>query len=206
MRTALGAILAASVLTVLSGACAMARVSVYYHVGSWDAFTGTADDGKPVCGIGSTNPADNRSISLRVEIGDDTVQFEARKPTWNIPADTPIPVVVQIGSESPWNMQGTGDGQMVKWTVDGSSMPIFDAQFRRASAMTLSFPAGYEPPWTVGLNGSTVISNVFGKCVTDLTHRTGIQPTPAGPTQPFGRAPAEEMPAVPQPPARSRTP
>ena len=205
MRTALRAILSAWVVTTLSGTCAIARVAVYYHVGSWDAFTGTADDNRPVCGIGSTNPGDKRSISLRVEIGDDTVQFEARKPTWNIPADTPVPVVIQIGLEAPWNMQGTGDGQSVKWTLDSDSMPIFDAQFRRASSMTLNFPAGNEPPWTVGLDGSTAISNAFGRCVADLTHRTGIQPTPpTGPTQPFGQSPPE--PTSPLPQAPSRTP
>ena len=209
MRAGLRAILAALMMTSLGGSWAIARVSVYYHVGDWDVFTGGADDGKPVCGIGSTNPVDNRSISLRLEVGNDAVQFQARKPTWNIPAGTPIPVVVQIGLESPWNMQGTGDGQMVKWTVDSSSMPIFDAQFRRASSMTLNFPAGNEPPWTVGLNGSTAISNAFGRCVTDLTHRTGIRPAPPGPTQPFGYAPPEATPPVPlapSQPAPSRTP
>jgi hypothetical protein len=204
MRTSLPTILGGSLMTALSGSSAMARVSVYYHVGSWDAFSGAADDGKPVCGIGSTNPVDNRSVSLRVEIGDDTVQFEARKPTWNIPADTPITVVIQIGLESPWNMQGAGDGRAVKWTVDSSSMPIFDAQFRRASSLTLNFPSGNEPSWTVGLNGSTAISNAFGRCVTDLSHRTGTQVAPSAPTQPFGHVPPEGT--SPLPPAPSRAP
>jgi hypothetical protein len=209
MRTALPAILAAWVVTILSEPSAIARVAVYYHIGSWDAFTGTADDNRPVCGVGSTNPVDSRSISLRLEIGDDTVQFEARKPTWNIPADTPIQVVIQIGLEAPWNMQGTGDGQSVKWTLDSSSMPIFDAQFRRASSMTLNFPAGNEPPWTIGLNGSTAISNAFSRCVADLTHQAGTKSPSAGPTQPFGRSPSDgtsPFPSAQQPPASSRAP
>ena len=150
-------------------------MSVYYHAGSWDAFSGPGTDGKPVCGIGSTNPVDNRSFSLRFTIGGDSVMFQAKKPSWNIPAGTQLPVVVQIGLDTPWNMQGIGNGQVVEWTLDRAAMQTFDAQFRRAGSMTVSFPSGNEPPWTVGLNGSTAISNAFGRCVTDLTRRAAAQ-------------------------------
>jgi hypothetical protein len=202
MRRTPRALLIAAIVTTLSGTSAMAEVSVYYHTGSWDAFTGTAANGKLVCGIGSTNPTDNRSISMRFEIDGDTVQFHAKKPTWNIPPNTPISVVLQIGLESPWSMQGIGNGQMVEWTLERTSMPIFDAQFRRASSMTLTFPSGNEPPWTVGLNGSTAISNAFGRCVTDLTRRSPTQSTPPGPTQPFGQAQPDATEPAPQAPAQ----
>ena len=96
-------------------------MSVYYHVGSWDAFSGQGTDGKTVCGVGSTNPVDNRSFSLRFPIGGDTVMFQAKKPSWNIPADTQIPVVVQIGLDAPWNVQATGNGQV--GGVDRSTAP-----------------------------------------------------------------------------------
>jgi hypothetical protein len=201
MRTTQRAILA-SILTTLGGVPAMAEVSVYFHTGSWDAFTGNAANGKMVCGIGSTNPMDNHSISIRFEIGGDVVQFQAKKPTWNIPPNTPISVVLQIGLESPWNMQGLGNGQMVEWTLERTSMPIFDAQFRRSSSMTVTFPSGNEPPWTVGLNGSTAISNAFGRCVTDLTRRSQAQPAPPGPTQPFGATPPDATELAPQAPAQ----
>ncbi len=208
MRPTLHAILA-SILAALCAVPATAEVSVYLHTGNWDAFTGTAANGKLVCGVGSTNPADNRSISIRFEIGGDVVQFQAKKPTWNIPPNTPISVVLQIGLESPWNMQGVGNGQMVEWTLERTSMPIFDAQFRRASSMTVTFPSGNEPPWTVGLSGSTAISNAFGRCVTDLTRRAQTQPAPSGPTQPFGQTPpdaTEPVPQTPVEPAPGRTP
>jgi hypothetical protein len=202
MRTKmLTRIVGAAIMVSWAGA-ASADVAVYYHVGSWDAFSGTGADGKPTCGVGSTNPVDNRSISLRFVIGDGKVSFEAKKPTWNIPANTTIPVVMQIGLNAPWTLQAVGDGQTVGWTIDSATMPVFDAQFRRATSMTLSFPSGNEPPWTIGLNGSTAISNAFGRCVTDLTQRAGTQPNapaPSGPTQPFPQAPTQ--PATPQPPA-----
>jgi hypothetical protein len=192
--------LCGALFTILCAGVAMAEMKVYYHVGSWDAFSGPGTDGKPVCGVGTTNPADNRSFSLRFAIGGDSVMFEAKKPGWNIPAGTQLPVVMQIGLDTPWNLQGVGNGEVVEWTLDRGTMQSFDAQFRRAGSMTLTFPSGNEPPWTVALNGSTAISNAFGRCVTDLTQRAEPQqPAPAAtaPTQPFGQAPTQ--PTAPHP-------
>jgi hypothetical protein len=176
---------------------ARAEMSVYYHIGSWDAFSGQGSDGKLVCGVGSTNPVDKRSFSLRFPIGSDSVMFQAKKPSWNIPSGTQLWVVLQIGLDTPWNLQGIGNGQSVEWSFDRASMQTFDAQFRQASSMTVTFPSGNEPSWTVGLNGSTAISNAFGRCVTDLTQRTAAQQQPAaaaaGPTQPYGEAPAQPV-------------
>jgi hypothetical protein len=197
LRTALAALAVGALV-----APAAADMKVYYHVGSWDAFSGPGTDGKMVCGVGSTNPSDSRAFSLRFEIGSDTVQLQAKKPTWTIPSGTQLPVVVQIGLNTPWNFQGSGDGQVIQWPLDRSDMQTFDAQFRQASSMTVSFPSGNEPPWTVGLTGSTAASNAFGRCVTALTQRTSGQPAaaaPAGPTQPYGEAPTQPTTVPPAP-------
>lgn len=191
MRTRLRACLAISAFTVLCGT-ASAQMPVYYRAGSWDAFSGTDTSGNTVCGVGTTIPTDNRSLSIRYQIGGDGVLFQAKKPGWNIPAGTQLSVVLQIGLDTPWNMQGTGNAQSVEWTLSREAMPTFDAQFRRASSMTMTFPSGNEPPWTLGLSGSTAISNVFGRCVNDMARRTATPAqAPAGPTQPFGQDAAQ---------------
>ena len=185
---------------------AAADMTVYYHVGSWDAFSGPGDDGKPVCGVGSTNPTDHRSLSIRYEVGGDTTLFQAKKPNWNIPQGTQITVVMQLGLDSPWNLQAVGNGQIVEWSLDRDAIQLFDQQFRRGSSMTLSFPQGNEPPWTIGLNGSTAISNAFGRCVRDITQRAQQAAAPAAPaqaTQPYGQAPAAAAtPAAPGQPTQ----
>jgi hypothetical protein len=200
MQSRVTAGLLGTVFTILSTSVAMADMKVYYHVGSWDAFTGPGSDGKPVCGIGNTSPVDNRSFSLRFPIGSDSVMFQARKPSWDIPAGTQLSLVMQIGLNAPWDVQGVGNGQMIEWSLDRTAIQTFDAQFRAAGSMTVSFPSGNEPPWTIGLNGSTAISNAFGRCVTDLTQRAEGQqpaPAPAGPTQPFGQS--STQPTAPHP-------
>ncbi len=204
MRTKVRVGLLGTLLTILCANVAMAQLKVYYHVGSWDAFSGAGTDGRPVCGVGTTNPADNRSFSLRFAIGGDSVMFEAKKPGWNIPGGTQVPVVMQIGLDTPWNVQGVGNGEVLEWTLDRGTMQTFDAQFRRAGSMTLSFPSGNEAPWTVVLNGSTAISNAFGRCVTELAQRTEPQQpaaAPAGPTQPFDQSPQPNTPVPTQPTA-----
>lgn len=170
-----------------------AEMSVYHHTGSWDAFSGTTEDGKPVCGVGSTNPVDNRAFSMRFQLGTDVMSFQAKKPSWTIPENTQIPVVVQLGSDTPWAAQAVGNGQTVEWTIDRTMVQGFDLQFRRGTTMTVAFPSGNEPPWTIGLNGSTAISNAFGRCVNDMVARARVQQpaTPSGPTQPFGQEPTQ---------------
>lgn len=107
-------------------------------------------------------------------------------------------VVMQIGFGAPWTQQGTGKRQVVDWTLDHTQIQAFDLQFRRAGSMSVSFPSGNEPPWTVGLNGSTAISNSFGQCVNQMTAHAGQAPAaPAGPTQPYAQT--QTQPATQEP-------
>jgi hypothetical protein len=80
MRSPVSMGLAALLLVGLGGGGATADMKVYYHVGSWDAFSGQDTDGSQVCGVGSTNPADKRAFSIRFKIGGDTVSFQLKKP------------------------------------------------------------------------------------------------------------------------------
>ena len=206
MRSSLRTGLIAASFMGLCGAAAHADLRTYYHVGSWDAFSGQGTNGTIICGVGTTNPVDNRTMSIRFVIGGEDVLFEVKKPSWNIPSGTQFPVVMQIGLNTPWTEQAEGSGEMISWIMDRVTMQAFDQQFRAAGSMTLSFPSGNEPPWTISLNGSMAISNAFGRCVTDLTAQQGAahpaaaaaaaptQPYGQTPTQPFKQAPAAETP------------
>ena len=183
----------AACLSALSGPAWAADTTIYYHAGAWDAFSGRSDGGHMFCGIGSTNPADGRALSLRFDIGGANVVFEARKPGWSIPNGTNVPVVMTIGTDTPWSQQAVAENNALRWTLDGTAIQTFDAQFRRAGSMTVAFPGGNEPPWTLSLTGSTAISNAFGRCVRDLAARGETAP-PGAPTQPFTPAPAPTQP------------
>lgn len=191
---------------------AHADVTVYYHAGGWDAFDGQDDHGQPFCGIGSRNPIDGRTFSLRFIIGGNGVTFTASKPSWNIPDHTQIPVVMQVGLERPWTEQAAGGAQAVQWTLDRGTAQAFDAQFRQASSMTLTFPSGNEPPWIISLAGSTAISNTMGRCVTAMMQRGpapqagSSAPAPQAATQPFGSGASTPPPGASPAPAAPATP
>jgi hypothetical protein len=189
----------------MSPAAALAQVQTYYHAGTWDAFSGRTDRGGAICGVGNTNPSDNRRLSIHFDIGGTETTLSASKPDWTIPPNTHVTVVMQIGLNTPWTSQAIGHDHSIDWTLDPGAMQGFDQQFRGSSSMTLTFPDGNEPPWTVSLAGSTAISDAFGRCVRDLTRQVQAaqsqQPNGApngtpGATQPFS-APSSPPPALP---------
>ena len=193
-------------LALGTAASASAAVNIFYHAGGWDAFNGTGDDGQPMCGAGSYNPRDGRSFSLRFPLNSNDVLFIASKPSWNVPNGTAMPVVMQIGLDRPWTAQAEGNGQRIQWTLGRDAMGAFDAQFRGASSMTVSFPNGSEQPWVIALNGSTAVSNAMGRCINEMARRAAAQAAPQPPqgeTQPYGGdqnpppAPPPSQPAVP---------
>ena len=197
MRCLIRIAVANAALVLCLGTAALAETTVYYRAGNWNAFTTRVDQGTPACGIFSTDPSDGRGLSLRFDIGGENTTFTATKPAWQIPAGTPLRVVIQVGLETPWTDQAQGHDHGMAWTLDRAAIQTFDKQFRRAGSMTLTFPDGNERPWTISLAGSTAISNAFGRCIPDLTRQTETAAPPAGQpaaTQPFGAAPTGATP------------
>ena len=212
MRSTMVGLAATILASVAVPAAALAQLQTYYHAGVWDAFSGRNDKGGAVCGIGNTDPSDNRRLAIRFDIGGTDTQFSVSKPGWAIPDKTRITVVMQVGLNPPWTEQGTGHGTAIDWSMNGQAVPAFYQQFRGASSMTLTFPDGNEPPWTESLAGSSAITDTLDRCVRDLTRQVqaaGAAPpanAPPVPTQPF--APAS--PAAPDnsagPPASDTQP
>jgi hypothetical protein len=218
----------AALVAMLAPTAAMAQIQTYYRAGVWDAFSGRNDKGVAICGVGNTNTADNRRMSIRFEIGGSDTVLSVSKPDWSIPDGTQVAVVMQVGLNTPWTLQGNGQGSSISWVLDPGAMQTFDRQFRGASSMTLTFPDGNEPPWSVPLVGSSMISDTLGRCIRDLTRQVqaaqaaGAAPAapaapvaPQGATQPFNPSaapsgtatpPAADTPAAPATPAAPTPP
>lgn len=195
------AMIALAQALTLAPTSAAAQMQTYYHAGAWDAFSGRNEKGGATCGVGSTMAPDERRLTIQIDIGDTDTAFSVSKAGWSIPDNTRVVVVIQIGLDTPWTQRGTGHDNAVDWTLDPGSMQTFDQQFRAASSMTLTFPDGTEPPWTISLAGSTAISETFGRCVQDLTRqvravqpRQNTPPTANSATQPFSASTATPPP------------
>ncbi len=202
------AIAVAGPLAVLPGAApGLAAPVVYYHGGSWHAFTDQDASGGQVCGIGTSNPADGRNLTMTYTIGGGDLTVRAIKPNWNIPDGTMLGANMQLDRNQPWEAQASGHGDVVEWVISAAMLRNFDTEFRTGTRMIVSFPTGNEPPWSVSLNGSTPASATLWRCVQDLSAKAHVttpastapastQPFGQGPTQPYGQAPADAGPTA----------
>jgi len=207
--------IAALPLAVLLGAApGRAAPNVYYHAGAWHAFTDKDDQGAAICGIATENPTDGRNLTLTYTIGGSDLTFTADKPSWTIPDNTILEVDMQIDRNQSWQAQASGHGTEMQWVVSASEIRTFDTQFRNGTALTVTFPSGNEPQWSLSLRGSTAASATLWRCVQDLTDRAKANapntpsasapssnaPSSSAPTsntapatQPFGQAPTQPV-------------
>ncbi|HET6183584.1 MAG TPA: hypothetical protein VFA03_08320 [Acetobacteraceae bacterium] len=191
MRMRFGLGLAVAGLVVSSGVRALE--TSYYRAGRWSAFAGKDAQGHLVCGMRTNNPADGRAFEIEGVIGTPGLTFIAARPTWQIPPGTAIPVVMTLPGNVPWTVQGSGAGTEVRWTLDQPGGAGFIGAFRAAETMTVSFPSGNEPPWTMVLTGSNLVGGTFLRCVQDYSAEApSAAPAPPAapqpPTQPYGGA------------------
>jgi len=184
---------------LLGAAPGRAAPNVYYHAGAWHAFTDKDDQGAAVCGIATENPSDGRSLTLTYTIGGSDLTFTAAKSNWTIPEGTILEADMQIDGNGPWQAQGNGHGTSVGWVVSASEIRNFNSQFRNGSTLSLTFPSGNEPPWSLSLRGSTAASATLWRCVQDLTDRAKnaapVSNAPA-PNASSSNAPASNAPAT----------
>jgi hypothetical protein len=182
-------LVAAAPLAVLLGAAPVwAAPDVYYHAGAWHAFTDKGDQGAAICGIGTENTADGRSLSLTYTVGGSDLTITATKPNWNIPENTVLEADTQIDRNGPWQAQADGNGTSMTWVISASEIRSFDTEFRNGTTLTVTFPSGNEPPWSLALRGSTAASATLWRCVQDLTDRAKAAGAPPAGTQPSGQA------------------
>lgn len=211
--------LAVPLVLALGARSGAADPVVYYHAGAWHAFTDKTSDGKDICGIATTNPTDGRDFAMTYLIGGENLTFRATKPTWTVPDGTQLNVSMQIDQNTPWPAEALGHGNNIEWAVGAASVQAFDGLFRAGSTLTLSFPSGNEPPWTLSLAGSTAASQTLWRCVEDMSVRDHVvnpasnSPPPTQPYAPDGPAtgatqpgPAPTQPTQPAaPPAADQT-
>jgi hypothetical protein len=199
---------AAPLAVLLLATPGRAAPTVYYHAGAWHAFTDKDEQGAGVCGIATENQSDGRNLTLTYTIGGTDLTFTAAKPSWNIPEGSILEANMQIDGNPAWQAQGTGHGTTLVWVVGAADVRNFNTQLRNGSTMTLTFPSGNEPPWSLSLRGSSAASATLWRCVQDLTDRAkaagtykaSSAPTGNAPgTQPYGQAPTQPYapPAAP---------
>ncbi len=178
-------VFAVSIGALAAAGAAGAGTTSCYRAGYWRAFSGTDEQNRLLCGMATSNARDGRTLEIRAVIGDPGLTFLASKPTWDIPPDTKVPLVMQAEGAVPWTQEAVGGGHALRWALPEIEAGTFEQAFRDGSEMTISFPSGNEPPWKVLLTGSGSVDKTFRRCVQDYSARAAAAAQP--PTQPFGQ-------------------
>jgi hypothetical protein len=158
--------------------------------GQWQAYAGAREDNRALCGIG-TEGADTRRILIEQHTGETGLELLLRKDSWEIPANTPVVLQVQIDGGTAMPLQATGTDHQVAADLTFDQTVPFMRGIRAGRQILIAFPSGNETVWTGGLAGSARAINAFNKC------RNGLGPAEAAaPTQPFQPAPSVQTPSV----------
>ena len=197
------------VLSLLAGGAggalpARAEVVNTAREGMWVAYGGVANDGKRVCGIGETG-TDGRTFQIKYFENAQSFEIVIGKPGWAIPPGTQAEIAITFDRSSPWRGMAKGNGLLLFLSLPMTRLVAFEAEFKAAYSMIVSFPGGTEAPWRGDLTGSTAIAGHMARCIRTLlgTAAPGNdQPFGAGggTTQPFGTTAAPPQPFG-QPPA-----
>jgi hypothetical protein len=171
---------------------ALAETRTIGTFGAWEAFGGTTNDGRPVCGV-STSWRDGRYFGIKYWQGREYFTLQLIKPSWQIPAGTRIPVSLQFDQQGPWTATASGfpatstAGAFVEFTVPFGRLENFLREFRLANSAVMSFSSGNEPAWRLTLSGSNAASEAMNDCVRRMGGGggTGKFGPGGGPTQPF---------------------
>ena len=191
------AILASLVFVAFGTDVTRAKTVTLSTTGYWDAFGGTAVDGVPVCGIGSTTN-DGRAFTLK--------WF---KSTWAIPKGMPIDVDMRIDGAPAWAVKAkgitAGDLAGVELYVASEDISKFSNEIRFGNQIIVWFPTGTETPWALGLLGSNGAISTMTACIKYLNDQGGSGSTQpyTGNSQPYGMP---SQPYVPSPPVPAPVP
>lgn len=181
-----------AVVLLTATMAAHAEVRPLFASGLWSAYGGQADDQRPVCGI-ATNGAEGRRVAIEQSAGETGLEILLEKPSWAIPDNTPIEVMLQIDGNAALPIRATGSATRVMIRMPFENSVPFMRGLRHGQQIRVYFPNGNETVWTGGLRGSSAVIDAFNDCRANLMPAVPTQPFrgesgpgPSAPTQPFG--------------------
>jgi len=181
---------------------ARAELRTLFESGLWSTYGGTDETQRNVCGI-ATAGADGRRIAIQQYAGETDLELVLEKPTWVIPENTPIDVMVQIDGYSWRPDRSVGTGNRVRTRIPFGTSIEFMRAIRAGQVVRVTFHSGTEPAWTGGLRGSSAAMNVLNECRAAFPPPAPTQPFPQGSPSPGGQPTQPFSPGTTLPPPRA---
>ena len=164
------AALAAVVVTAVAPA-ADAETKIIARSGSWVAFGGTTDKGKPVCGVSQT--AGDVYFGFKFFDGNETYTIQVGNKAWRIDNGTKLKVAMTFDGDATWNATATGfhfnDGDPgLEFTVNVNERNQFLTEFRDSAQLRMRFPGSMTADLVLGLNGTGALMDPLLACIRNL--------------------------------------
>ena len=159
--------LAAAVIAL--GGIAKADVTALLKAGSWTAFGGTTDDGKPICTM-STN---GKGLWFGVKyFKDDTeLTVQMSHEDWKLKDGNKVKVTMKFDSESPWSANSTAfhmsDGDpALELSIDKANIGPWLKEFALSNSLVLRFPEEQTiDDWRLDLQGASKVFLKMSDCM-----------------------------------------
>lgn len=155
----------------LTMSIANAETRVFARAGGWEAFGGTSNNGRAVCGISTKGTG--KYFGLKYFSGGDTFTIQLGSSAWRIKNGDKQKVMLQFDRESPWNGVATGmhfsDGEAgLEFNVRRNQLDKFMREFRDASELMIKFPQSTASGWRANLKGTDTITTSLAQCIRAL--------------------------------------
>jgi hypothetical protein len=156
---------------VLAASSSLADTEVLARSGAWQAFGGTTNSGRPVCGMSSTGGG--KYFGVKYFSGETTLTVQLGNNQWTVKDKIKVKVEMRFDQESPWNATAIGmhfaDGDAgLEFDINRDQLEDFMREFRNSNQITIRFPSEDVSPWNGSLDGTDSVSTAFARCVRNL--------------------------------------
>lgn len=158
----------AAALLALGSLAAQAEVRTFARSGGWQAFGGTADNKKMMCGV--STEGGGRWLGVKYFENDTALTIQLSKDTWSVKPGTRVKVTMRFDRESPWSATATAfrmsDGDAaLEFEVPSRMIGQWLAEFRRSNTLIVGFPESSVEDWRADLAGTDAIADRMGECL-----------------------------------------
>jgi hypothetical protein len=165
----IAALAAAGLCLVASSASADVRVLA--QVGDWQAYGGSANDGRAVCGLSTSGSG--KYFSVKYFYGNSTFTIQMGSDGWKIANGGRQKLTMRFDGNAPWSATGAGfhfnNGQAgLELTVNKDQLRGFMSEFRASNVLRVTFDGASVAGWFVSLAGTNAVSQVFAQCILRL--------------------------------------
>jgi hypothetical protein len=149
---------------------ALAQTTTLARAGAWEAFGGTSDGGRPVCGLAAEG--NDRYFGFKAYAGEPAVRVQLVSPRWQIRPGAQQALSVSIDRHPAWDVtavgtQFPGGTSGLEFFIDRRALGDFLQQFRQGQELRIAFMGSNAQPWTGSLAGSNLVAMAFLACVRD---------------------------------------